>query len=141
MPDTAHSRARRPDVGGVMVRDAAVASALVVLVALGLALIVAPPTFASVAMGAGVAGIMMVSGAAAVRWLLGHEVALAMPGAFMVLTTQVILLLAVGIALRSADWVNVPAMAWSALAVVLVAQAALVVGYLRSPRPLLEVAW
>ena len=96
-------------------------------------------SMACAAIGAGLAGLTMTTGAQAVGWLLRQmEGSMVLVGAFMIAVAQLALLLAVVLLLRQLSWWDDAAMAVGALVGVVGVQIALVVTSLRG-RPELEV--
>lgn len=141
---TLTDRRAAPDVPGSMVR----AGGLATLAAIGVGGVAGGiflgrpdlwPAVACAAIGAGLAGLTMTTGAQAVGWLLRQmEGSMVLVGAFMIAVAQLALLLAVVLLLRQLSWWDDAAMAVGALVGVVGVQIALVVTSLRG-RPELEV--
>lgn len=92
------------------------------------------------ALGAGLVGATLTTGAWAVRWLLAQgQRSLVIPGAFMIAVAQLALLMALVIVLRQQGWWDDAGLALGALVAVVAVQVALVLAYLRGRRPELEV--
>lgn len=136
---TEHTTA--PDVVGRMLRRATWVAAATTVAAAVLGLVVWSPAAAiSAVLGGAIAGGALSGGLAAVRWLLGQQQVVVLPGAFMILLVVVILLAATALVLREQEWLHRTVFAFSALAVAVAHQVALVQAYLSGPRPVVDVA-
>lgn len=127
----------------LMVRRAVLAAGLGVPLCAAVAAAVGEPrgsAAASAALGAGLAGIAMVAGAKGVQWLLTQPGALVLPGGLMIFFVVIILLLSAAVVLQYLGWVQDVSFALSALAAALLAQAAMVSGYLAARHPVLDPA-
>lgn len=142
MPDVSVRPRPRADVTAVMVRWPLWWTLIATPLAAGSGWLLAGRTWGSAlsgAAGALLAGAVLVTGAMAVRWLLQQERGLVMPGAAMIATTQFALLFAVVLVVRQQPWWQDAGMAIGALVAVVAVQVAMVLAYVRSPRPYLEV--
>ncbi|GAA1136789.1 hypothetical protein [Ornithinicoccus hortensis] len=127
----------------LMVRRAALVAGAGVPLCAAVAAVVGEPRGASAAtaaLGAGLAGAAMLGGARGVQWLLTQPGALVLPGGLMIFFVVIVLLLSAAIVLQSLGWVQETPLALSALASVLLTQAAMVSGYLAARHPVITPA-
>lgn len=142
MPDVVARPRPRADVTAVMVRWPLWWTLIAAPVAAGSGWLLAGRTWGAAASGTAgalLAGAVLVTGAMAVRWLLQQERTLVMPGAAMIAIAQFALLFAVVLVVRQQSWWEDAGMAFGALVAVVAVQVAMVLAYVRSPRPYLEV--